>query len=534
MVRFLKKNDLLQALFFSFSKANCEKYAYSINIPDLVDHIERSAIEKMFYNEMLPYKKEYENVPQVQALKELLMNGIAFHHAGMLPVLKVIVENMFESGLIKVLFATETFAVGINGSTRTVVMCELEKHTEEGKRFLKADEYKQMGGRAGRRGKDTIGNVLLLPAYDFPAEKDLMSVAFGDVPSIGSRFSWSYQFFLKTIQSNAIDIENFFRKSLVNTENVMILSGMLSEKHQLVSELESLDNAIASCNEDIGPLHIVEKYEGKQQVGSFKITLGKQQQQELKKAKATIEASPMLRNMSQLLKKHTELAQKLTILENKIDANTHFVDGYLEIITQILTTWNYLDENMQPTTKGIIAAKINECNPIVLTEMVTQNFFSGMTPQEIIAFVSLFTDPIRVSGGSECDGITKLSHYDGTSMLRSQIDKLKIVIGEMMKTEDQLTSSLTSGAGTSFASWKISTDYIDIALTWASGVPVSDILIMLNEYEEYEGNFVKAMLKICNIIKDIQTVCIELKKIELLPILEQTESLILRGIVFYI
>jgi superfamily II RNA helicase len=534
IVRFLKKNDLLQAIFFSFSKANCEKYSYSIT-DSLVDHMERSEIEKMFYNEMLPYKKEYENVPQVITLKELLLRGVAFHHAGMLPVLKVVVENIFEAGLIKVLFATETFAVGINGSTRTIVMGELEKFTEEkgntgklGKRFITTAEYKQMSGRAGRRGKDTIGNVILLPMFDFPSERELMSVAFGDVPSIGSRFNWSYQFYLKTIQSNVTSINNFFNKSLVNTENVMILSEMLDDEKQILNELVTLTEEIINCSENIDPVRTVIKYEDKQLNNSnslIKITLDKKQQQESKKAKTLVDGNPILKSIYNCIKKQTELKHRHSILIDKINANKNFINGYSCIIGQILTQWGYLETSDTVTIKGVIAAKINECNPIILTEMITRDFFANMTPQEIIALVSVFTDPIKTS--SEND-FRDLSKFNGTLKLHTQIANLIKIIEEMTNTE------LNIAGGTTFANWKITADYVDIAFQWASGISVPEILILLAEYGEYEGNFVKNMLKICNIIKDIQIICTSINKIELLPILEQTESLILRGIVFYI
>lgn len=523
LIRFLKKKDLLQAIFFSFSKANCEKYAKSILCDDLIDHMERSEIEKMFYNELLPYKKEYENVPQVIELKDLLMKGIGFHHAGMLPVLKVIVENMFEAGFIKVLFATETFAVGINGSTRTVVMGELEKYTESGKRFVTTAEYKQMSGRAGRRGKDVFGNVILLPMYSFPEQGDLLNVAFGNVPCIESRFNWNYQFFLKTIQSNVTNIGNFFDKSLVNTENSLVLSTMLEEENVILNEMNQIDEMFAKNSSNMDAINTLIKYEKKLDPtlsSGFKITLDKKQQQEYKKVKMLVESNPELRIVKSLINKKNDMLLSHKNLSIKISANKNFVNGHFDIIKQILLAWNYVDEFGKPTVKGIIGAKINECNSVILTELITNNYFDDLTPQEIVAIMSIFTDPIKTTCGDK-------NNFDGTPKIHQRIGDLTTFINECSSYETEIAS-------THFANWNISYDYIDIALEWANGMQVPEILIMLNQYGEYEGNFVKNMLKICNIVKDVNEICKSIGKKELMPAFEQIESLILRNIVFFI
>ena len=85
---------------------------------------------------------------------EALKRGIASHHAGLLPAWKELVEELFQQGLIKVVFATETLAAGINMPARTTVISTLSKRTDEGHRLLLSSEFLQMSGRAGRRGKD--------------------------------------------------------------------------------------------------------------------------------------------------------------------------------------------------------------------------------------------------------------------------------------------------------------------------------------------------------------------------------------------
>ena len=99
------------------------------------------------------------HLPQILKVKELLSRGIGIHHGGLLPLMKEVVEICFAKGLVKVLIATETFAMGVNAPCRTVVFGGLRKHDGTSFRDLLPGEYTQMCGRAGRRGLDTVGTV---------------------------------------------------------------------------------------------------------------------------------------------------------------------------------------------------------------------------------------------------------------------------------------------------------------------------------------------------------------------------------------
>ena len=95
-------------------------------------------------------------------MREVLKSGIGVHHSGLLPILKETIELLYSKGLIKILFATTSFSIGLNMPTRTVVFTEIYKFNDEKKEILSSSEYLQMCGRAGRRGIDTIGNVYIL------------------------------------------------------------------------------------------------------------------------------------------------------------------------------------------------------------------------------------------------------------------------------------------------------------------------------------------------------------------------------------
>ena len=524
LINFMKKKDMMQTIFFSFSRANCEKYAHSVEI-DLIDHYEQMEISGIFDHYMRPYYKKYENVSQVIIVKDLLTKGIAFHHSGLLPILKEIIEIIFKKGLIKVLFATETFAVGVNTPTRTVVFTELMKHTKEGKRFITTSEYKQMSGRAGRRGLDEVGHVIILPTFELPEEKHLRNIVLGCVPCIDSKFTWDYQFFLKIILSNSTSIEQFFNKSLINLEQSAKLKLLMNDKQQLSEEIENINKMITDieCNGNIEPINIIIKYDDQQNqsllLGGITISLNKKQIQEYKKAKLIVNGNKTLKSLYEFIKRKNELNKKYDIITNEIQSYTYYVDDSSKNIQTILYNWGYISNDI--TIKGVMAAQVNECNSIILTEIISRDYLVDLTPEEIVALISIFTEPIKTSISNDYN-----SSFEGTPSLKTKIYEINNMIQNFQSMEDDIF-----GAGNEFTDWNISTDYIDISYQWASGILVLDMLYILIEYKEYEGNFVRNMLKIYNIIHDIQCICKMIGKIELLPILEKIDSLILRDIV---
>ena len=148
-VSYLQSHNMVPALFFIFSRKECEKLAKCVQ-NTLVSTEEIGEITKIFDYELRNYKKIYEKSPQYHELLRLLKKGIAFHHSGLIPILKEVTEILFSKGLIKILFATETFAVGVNMPAKTVVFPRLTKYSNNNFRFLRTDEYLQMAGRAGR------------------------------------------------------------------------------------------------------------------------------------------------------------------------------------------------------------------------------------------------------------------------------------------------------------------------------------------------------------------------------------------------
>ncbi|MEM7650165.1 MAG: DEAD/DEAH box helicase, partial [Cyanobacteria bacterium P01_A01_bin.70] len=151
----LQDRQMLPAIYFIFSRRGCDRAVTSMGNVSLVNE-EEAALLKEKIDEFLGWNPDAGRAGQV----EPLYRGIAAHHAGILPAWKGLVEELFQLGLIKVVFATETLAAGINMPARTTVISSLSKRTDSGHRLLMASEFLQMSGRAGRRGMDELGHVV--------------------------------------------------------------------------------------------------------------------------------------------------------------------------------------------------------------------------------------------------------------------------------------------------------------------------------------------------------------------------------------
>ena len=177
---------------------------------------------------------------KITEFRRLVSCGIAYHHAGMLPTLKEVVERLFTSGLIQLLFTTETFAVGINMPACSVVFDSLEKFDGFGFRYLKTREYHQIAGRAGRRGIDTIGYVYaqIEPAYVDPSE--VRRVISENIEPIESQFNLSYSSILTLYQKYGDDIYDVYTMSLNNHQNRARVANLNNQIEAKTEQLRTL------------------------------------------------------------------------------------------------------------------------------------------------------------------------------------------------------------------------------------------------------------------------------------------------------
>ncbi|KAK9425627.1 putative ATP-dependent RNA helicase [Seiridium unicorne] len=216
MVQYLKKSTLLPACIFVFSKKRCEENADALSNQDFCTAQEKSHIHMIVEKSVARLRPEDRALPQIIRIRELLARGIAVHHGGLLPIVKELVELLFAQTLVKVLFATETFAMGLNLPTRTVVFSGYRKHDGHSFRNLLPGEYTQMAGRAGRRGLDTVGTVIIVPpggGDEAPPVVDLQNMITGQPNKLKSQFRLTYNMILNLLRVEALKIEEMIKRS---------------------------------------------------------------------------------------------------------------------------------------------------------------------------------------------------------------------------------------------------------------------------------------------------------------------------------
>lgn len=256
VVYFLKKKALLPAVIFTFSKRKCEENADALMSTDLNAASEKSAVRLFMDRAVAKLRMEDRGLPQILRMRELLSLGIAVHHSGLLPIMKEAVEMLFSRGLVKVLFATETFAMGVNMPTRTVVFSSIRKHDGTGFRTLLPGEYTQMAGRAGRRGLDPTGTVVIACPEEIPGEAVLRTMILGQPTKLVSRFRLTYAMLLNLLRVEALRVEEMIKKSFGEHAGQKLLpqaEERLAESHQLLAKAEQLHCRL--CQEDMAELY---------------------------------------------------------------------------------------------------------------------------------------------------------------------------------------------------------------------------------------------------------------------------------------
>ncbi|XP_068929383.1 superkiller complex protein 2 [Petaurus breviceps papuanus] len=209
----LRSRAQLPVVVFTFSRGRCDEQASGLSSLDLTTGSEKSEIHLFLQRCLARLRGSDRQLPQVLHMSELLRRGLGVHHSGILPILKEIVEMLFSRGLVKVLFATETFAMGVNMPARTVVFDSMRKHDGATFRDLLPGEYVQMAGRAGRRGLDPTGTVILLCKGRVPEMADLHRMMLGKPSQLQSQFRLTYTMILNLLRVDALRVEDMMKRS---------------------------------------------------------------------------------------------------------------------------------------------------------------------------------------------------------------------------------------------------------------------------------------------------------------------------------
>ena len=476
-IKMLEKEELLPAIFFILSRKQCELYADKVDTT-LLSSSDTASVKHIIAFHL--HRKDLEQVPQYHTIYNLLCRGIAFHHSGLLPVLKEIIEILFSKGFVKMLFCTETFAVGLNMPTKTVLFAGFKKFDDEGMRILRNDEYIQMAGRAGRRGKDDKGVIIYLPDHEPLEPFEMKTMMKGSKPPIVSRMDFHYDFILKTIQSKE-----------VKWLEIMEQSYWFQQRQKQISALE-LDLEKCEKKMDI-KIEFLEDCEKRHELEiKMKASKDKQYQRQLDSLKNR-QLGPKwntawtnYNNLIKYKKEYEGIQNELKILR----AHEETIVPSLEFLGKL----GYID-NLNLTLKGILATEINEGHPILMTELYVDEVLHHLSGEETVMVLSCFQESDDSADAND-------------SNVKHALRKIK----EMAKEFQYIEGTIVYPVKDNY--WNISTELVEPIGKWLNGENAS---VICQEYGLFEGNFMRSVMKMANIVDEwisMATYCQHIEQID--------------------
>jgi superfamily II RNA helicase len=475
---FLSKNNMLPAIVFVFSRKQVAEYAGKLNVnlsntKNPKTNIDRECEQIL---RRLPNYKEYLQLREYISLVNLLKKGVAIHHGGMLTVLREMVEIMFSRGHIKILFATETFAVGINLPIKTAVFTQVTKYTNEGIRPLFSHEYTQMSGRAGRRGIDPIGNVIHLFNFYRIGEKlscnNVRNVLNDRPQALESKLKISYGWVLN----------NYENLDMIDYSLLQI--GLKHKLDHVAKEMAALNNRLDISAEE------------RAEVSTYRNLMTK----------------PITKNNKKLAKELLQKSDTLNIILNRQGLDElRKKAGPKEQINNILTilrTNKFLD-SAGLTPKGIIASRIKKLNPMLFADLIHARVFDGLLIDEILGVLSCFT-------------------YHKSREFTPELDICNMpTIREYNEKYEQLELRYRLATGTSY---DIEYSLMEPVIEWCGCQSEDKCKRLLRRIELSLGDFMKIILEINNIADELYLVAEYCGYIDLCAKLQEAPRLLLKYI----
>lgn len=528
--RILVEKEMLPALVFTFSRKNVEICAKEITTNLLefdskVPYTIRREAEQLLRSKISNYQ-EYLNLPEYQSLMSLLEKGIGIHHSGMIPVLREIVEFMISQRKIKMLFATDSFSIGLNCEIKTVVFTSMQKFDGEFQQFLKPHSYTQMAGRAGRRNIDTIGYVVHCNnLFPLPSQTEYKQILCGKPQKMESKFYISFSILLNLIRNGKSvfkDFKEFVQKSML--------------KNNLETEQEDIDKKIKEKEMEIEtkekslkflktPLEKLEKYLDYKNIYPNVVNKKRKEVersiQQLKDEYRTIE---------QDMEKYQEMA-KVKIELKRLKQENEYLGNYVTEqickLLKILIDRGFLinnDDVYEFTPKGHFASHIAEIHPLAFTELLFDTqFMKDYTVNQIICILSCFTD-IRVK-----EDLVVYVPETEDKVLNTISLKLKEKVKEYEIEEEY--NGLKTGFDYKNA---VVFDLLEDIQKWINIKNEQESKEFLNNLWDMKqistGDFIKAILKISVITKELSAICEYEGNIELMSKLEQIDPIILKHV----
>jgi len=552
---YLVEKEMLPAICYVFSRKQLEICAHEITsnllefdskVSYTIDRECEQIIRK------LPNFKEYMNLPEYINLISLLRKGIAIHHSGMTPIFKEMVEILFAKGCIKMLFATESVAIGLNLPVKTCIFTDIYKHDGSSIRILQGHEYNQSSGRAGRLGLDTIGHVIhlnnLFRETNVVAYKTMMN---GKPQTLKSKFKISYNLLLNLIDIGETDYSCFAKRSMMQGDIDGQSRGLNVEIEKCKQELERFSLCIDTMRT---PRDIAEKYWDLQRnKDNYANKKRKEMEKELQKIKDDYK---YVEQDIKTIQKFCEKVEELTRLKNQYNGLSNSIKNDVENVLYWLREESFLvtltkktkvSEVTVPmvlsevsllsvvsettivsetsieeeclTLKGKIASSIREVHCLIFADLLESKRIQQFDVLDLIALFSCFTNV------SVPDNLMEYT-------LNSEDSTIKKFIKEVAKMyEDKKELEIQEHIDTGI-DYNIHFDLIDYVVEWSNCSNEDECRLLLDrigtEKEIFLGEFVKALLKINNIASEMERVAELIGDVEFLHKLNKIPELTLK------
>ena len=398
----LQRENLLPAITFIFSRMGCDsavkqclQAGLRLTSPTEREEIKRTALR---YTQNIAE----EDLPVLGFNEWLtaLERGIAAHHAGLLPSFKGAVEDLFQRGLVKAVFATETLALGINMPARTVVLEKLVKFNGEAHVPVTPGEYTQLTGRAGRRGIDIEGNAVIQwsPTVDSAAAAGLASTR---TYPLRSSFSPSYNMSINLIaQFGKERARHSLESSFAQFQADRAVVGLARQIRKNETAIEELMRD-AKCH--LGDF--AEYARLRRSIKEVEVLLSRRDQRKTFDNRQRGHLEGELADLRKAMKNHAshgcaqredharlaERAGRLTRenegLNTRVENRTHVIAKTFDQICRVLTHLQYI-EGEKPTQQGKILTKIYAESDLLLTESIRRGLLNELNATELLSVVS--------------------------------------------------------------------------------------------------------------------------------------------------
>jgi len=522
---FLREREMLPAIAFVFSRKQVELCAQDITVPLLefdskVGYTVRYECEQIVRK--LPNYKEYLDLPEYLQLVALLEKGIGIHHSGMIPILREIVELMISKKYIKLLFATESFAIGLDCPIRTAVFTSLMKFDGNTERHLYAHEYMQMAGRAGRRGIDTIGYVVHCNnLFKQPSSTDYTNILCGKPQKLVSKYHISYNLILNLLKNGkTTGFAEFSNKSMMFNE-------LENEIQGYRAHYESVQQKIAKKRQMVGlaktPKDVCSRYIHLED--TVKTLINKKRKDAEREIQKLMDEHRSLVSDAKSYREFEELELELTNIMSSVQHTDTYISRQTESICDIMREEGFVEPTeggFGLTALGKVAANMAEIHPLVLSKFMFEwNHFERFTATQLVGLFSIFTD-VKVP-----DDMRTFRPIIDDSFLECSI---KDVMNAYRKYDDmEIERNLNTGIKYDSA---LNYDIIEFSMRWCDCETETQckefIQSALIDKSISIGDFTKAMLKIVTIKNEFVNICEDVGAIEFKYKLDQIEKMVLK------